>query len=193
VREKGTRDGAAANTSRRTTEKADKSGGAKGDTKLEECPEDSLGGTAQDDAGTMILLDTNVIIDAHYGVGNDQVRARNLISSAVTDAGAAINCITLAELYAGPRRGEEIEEDMRQAGIAVLDLPARAAAICGRAYRRYRLARTRSGGGEALTVPLPDFFIGAHAELLGWKLATRDVERYRIYFPAVELIEPTTV
>jgi predicted nucleic acid-binding protein len=72
----------------------------------------------------MILLDTNVIIDAHYGVGNDQVRARNLISSAVTDAGAAINCITLAELYAGPRGGEEIEEDMRQAGIAVLDLPA---------------------------------------------------------------------
>jgi hypothetical protein len=26
-----------------------------------------------------------------------------------------------------------------------------------------------------------------------WKLATRDVERYRIYFPAVELIEPSTV
>ena len=32
-------------------------------------------------------------------------------------------------------------------------------------------------------MPLPDFFIGAHAELMGWKLATRDVERYRIYFP----------
>ena len=92
-----------------------------------------------------------------------------------------------------PRRGEEIEQDMRQAGIAVLDLPAGSAAICGRAYRRYRLARTRSGGGKAPSVPLPDFFIGAHAELLGWKLATRDVERYRIYFPAVELIEPATV
>jgi hypothetical protein len=140
----------------------------------------------------MILLDTNVIIDAHYGVGNDQVRARNLISSAVTDAGAAINCITLAELYAGPRRGEEIEEDMRQAGIAVLDLPARAAAICGRAYRRYRLARRTSGGSNAPSVPLPDFFIGAHAELMGWKLATRDVERYRTYFPAIELIEPAS-
>ena len=141
----------------------------------------------------MILLDTNVIIDAHYGVGNDRVHARNLISSAVNDTGAAINCMTLAELYAGPRRGEEIEQDMRQAGIAVLDLPAGAAAICGRAYRRHRLARTRSGGGKAPSVPLPDFFIGAHAELLGWKLATRDVERYRIYFPAVELIEPATV
>ena len=138
-------------------------------------------------------MDTNVIIDAHYGVGNDRVDARNLISFAVTDAGAAINCITLAELYAGPRRGEEIEEDMRQAGIAVLDLPARAAVICGRAYRRYRLARARSGGGKAPSVPLPDFFIGAHAELMGWKLATRDVERYRIYFPAVELFDLTTL
>ena len=141
----------------------------------------------------MILLDTNVIIDAHYGAGNDRICARNLISSAVTNSSAAINCITLAELYAGPRRGEEIEDDMRQAGIAVLDLPAGAAAICGRAYRRYRLARTRSGGGSAPSVPLPDFYIGAHAELMGWKLATRDLERYRTYFPAVELIEPATV
>jgi predicted nucleic acid-binding protein len=141
----------------------------------------------------MILLDTNVIIDAHCGVGNDRVRARNLISSAIIDTGAAINCVTLSELYAGPRRGDEIEEDMRQAGIVVLDVPVAAAAICGRAYRRYRLARTRSGGGKGPSMPLPDFFIGAHAELMGWKLATRDVQRYRIYFPTVELIEPAKV
>ena len=141
----------------------------------------------------MILLDTNVIIDAHYGVGNDRIRAMNLISSAVIDSGAAINCVALAELYAGPRRGEDIEEDMRRAGVAILDVPIGTAAICGRAYRRYRLARRRSGGGKAPSLPLPDFFIGAHAELLGWKLATRDVERYRTYFPAVELIEPATV
>jgi predicted nucleic acid-binding protein len=141
----------------------------------------------------MILLDTNLIIDAHYGVGNDRILAMNLISSAVTDSGAAINCVALAELYAGPRRGEDIEEDMRRAGVAILDVPIATAAICGRAYRRYRLARRRSGGGKAPSLPLPDFFIGAHAELMGWKLATRDVERYRIYFPAVELIEPATV
>jgi predicted nucleic acid-binding protein len=141
----------------------------------------------------MILLDTNGIIDAHYGVGNHRVHARNLISSSVIDTGAAINCVTLGELYAGPRRGENIEEDMRQAGITVLDLPVAAAAICGRAYRRYRLVRRSSGGGKAPSVPLPDFFIGAHAELMGWKLVTRDVERYRTYFPAVELVEPAKV
>jgi len=141
----------------------------------------------------MILLDTNVIIDAHYGVDGHRVRAMNLISSAVNNNGAAINCMTLAELYAGPRRGEDIEEDMRRAGVAIFDLPVAAAAICGRAYRRYRLARARSRGGKAPSVPLPDFFIGAHAELMGWKLATRDVERYRIYFPGVELIEPAAI
>jgi predicted nucleic acid-binding protein len=81
---------------------------------------------------------------------------------------------------------------MRGAGVAIFDLPVAAAVICGRAYGRYRLARRRSGGGEAPSLPLPDFFIGAHAELMAWKLATRDVERYRIYFPAVELIEPAS-
>ena len=138
----------------------------------------------------MILLDTNVVIDAHYGAGADRLRAKNLISAAILDAGAAINSVTLAELYAGPERGHSIEEDMSQAGIAVLDLPFAAAATCGRAYRRYRLVRRRSGGGEAPSIPLPDFFVGAHAELMGWKLATRDMERYRLYFPDVELIEP---
>ncbi len=138
----------------------------------------------------MILLDTNVVIDAHYGAGADRLRAKNLISAAILDTGAAINSVTLAELYAGPERGHSIEEDMSQAGIAVLDLPFAAAATCGCAYRRYRLVRRRSGGGEAPSIPLPDFFVGAHAELMGWKLATRDMERYRLYFPDVELIEP---
>src|SRR5437016_6188070 len=176
---------AKASAPRCTTKETNKGRGFEGDTKLEECPEHSLGGPAEDHAGTMILLDTNVIVDAHYGVGDHRVRAMNLISSAVNDTGAAINCMTLAELYAGPRRGENIEEDMRLAGVAILDVPIATAAICGRAYRRYRLVRRRSGGGEAPSVPLPDFFIGAHAELMPWKLARRDVERYRLCFPAL--------
>jgi len=149
-----------------------------------------LGRIAKDNAGAVILLDTNIVIDAHYGAGADRNRARKLIASAVIDAGAAINSVTLAELYAGPARGQSIEEDMNQSSIAIFDLPFAAAAICGRAYRQYRLARRRSGGGAAPTIPLPDFFIGAHAELMGWSLATRDTERYRHYFPKVKLIEP---
>jgi predicted nucleic acid-binding protein len=37
---------------------------------------------------------------------------------------------------------------------------------------------------------LPDFFIGAHAAVLGLPLLTRDARRYRTHFPTVELIAP---
>ena len=38
---------------------------------------------------------------------------------------------------------------------------------------------------------LPDFFIGAHAAVNGMPILTRDVRRYRNYFPTVRLISPT--
>lgn len=38
--------------------------------------------------------------------------------------------------------------------------------------------------------PLPDFYIGAQAAVLNLSLITRDVSRYRSYFPTVKLITP---
>jgi predicted nucleic acid-binding protein len=46
----------------------------------------------------------------------------------------------------------------------------------------------RAGGTKSS--PLPDFYIGAHAESEGLMLVTRDVTRYRTYFPGVSLITP---
>ena len=70
------------------------------------------------------------------------------------------------------------------------DVPAAAGATCGKAYRRYVTARRDSGGTGAPKMPLPDFFIGAHAEIMGWKIATRDAERFKKYFPKVKLVTP---
>jgi predicted nucleic acid-binding protein len=40
--------------------------------------------------------------------------------------------------------------------------------------------------------PLPDFFIGAHAQVMGWTLATADESRFTTYFPSVRLLTPHT-
>jgi len=39
-------------------------------------------------------------------------------------------------------------------------------------------------------MPLPDFFIGAHAQIMGWQLATADEGRFQTYFPSVALMMP---
>ena len=58
-----------------------------------------------------------------------------------------------------------------------------AAFLAGRAFLAYR-----ERGGRA--IPLPDFYIGAHAAVAGYRLLTRDPARYRTSFPRLELIAP---
>ena len=55
----------------------------------------------------------------------------------------------------------------------------------GQAFLNYR----RQGGFR--TSPLPDFFIGAHAQDKGYALLTRAKGRYGSYFPTVTLICPS--
>jgi hypothetical protein len=98
--------------------------------------------------------------------------------------------VTVAELCAGDWHPEEVKSDLHNWGVQIADIPAASAAVCGRAYRRYVTARRDSGGSEPPKMPLPDFFIGAQAEIMGWKIATRDQHRFKKYFPAVELITP---
>jgi predicted nucleic acid-binding protein len=63
-------------------------------------------------------------------------------------------------------------------------LPYEAAFLAGKAFWRYRQA------GGLRNSPLPDFYIGAHAAIAGYRLLTRDQTRYRTYFPTLELIAP---
>lgn len=66
-------------------------------------------------------------------------------------------------------------------------LPWKAAFLAARAFIEYRKA-----GGSKSSV-MPDFFIGAHAIVQGMQLLTRDVRRYKTYFPGLQLICPDGV
>jgi predicted nucleic acid-binding protein len=138
----------------------------------------------------MILFDTSVVIDARDASQTNHGWAVRQIEQAVADDGGGINAVIFAELCAGSTNPATIEPDIRRIGLGIYDLPAAVAAVCGMAYRRYVVSRRSAGGGGAPRIPLPDFFIGAHAEVMGWKLATRDHERIRRYYPNVKLVTP---
>ncbi len=72
----------------------------------------------------------------------------------------------------------------------MLDIPAAVAEVSARAFVAYRRRRKEDSGKDSPSIPLPDFFIGAHAQIMGWTLATADQDRFRIYFPKVPLKTP---
>ena len=132
----------------------------------------------------MVLLDTNVILDV---VQDDPVWGE--WSQGQLDAWAArdelaINAVIYAELSIAYARIEELEDTVHSAGLRFLEIPREALFLAGKAFLAYR----KHGGTR--TGVLPDFFIGAHAAVMGLPLLTREAARYRTYFPRVALITP---
>ena len=138
----------------------------------------------------MILLDTNVLIYASDASAPHGEWARGTIADAVSGEGAGVNAICLAELCVGEADPTSAASRLRAWGVAILDVPAVAAEACASAYGEYRRHRRRSSGQASPKTPLPDFFIGAHAQTMGWALATADTSRIATYFPSVPLISP---
>jgi predicted nucleic acid-binding protein len=101
------------------------------------------------------------------------------------DAGrVVINPLIYAEVSVGYQTVEELEELLPAADYEREPLPYLAGFAAGKAFVRYR-----RGGGDKRS-PMPDFYIGAHAAITGYRLLTRDVRRYRTYFPTIDIIAP---
>jgi predicted nucleic acid-binding protein len=130
------------------------------------------------------LVDSRVVLDI---VTEDPAWATwsgDALARARDEGQLVINPIVYAEVSTGFDRVEDLDdvlpaEDFRREG-----LPYEAGFVAGKAFLAYR----RRGGEKR--APLPDFYIGAHAAVRGYRLLTRDVARYRTYFPTVELIAP---
>ena len=130
------------------------------------------------------LVDSDVLIDVALGDATWAGWSGGALADARDRGTVAINPIIYAELAPAFASAAALDAALPTDDVVRLPLPFDAAWAAAQAFVRYR----RSGGSRRS--PLPDFYIGAHAEVAGLVLLTRDVERYRTYFPAVELISP---
>ncbi len=96
----------------------------------------------------------------------------------------AINPIIYAEVSVHFASIEELDDALSPSDFIRLPLPYEAGFLAAKCFLQYR----RRGGRKS--APLPDFYIGAHAATESLALLTRDVARYRTYFPTVQLIVP---
>jgi predicted nucleic acid-binding protein len=132
-----------------------------------------------------VLVDANVLPD----ILTADPQWLEWSSAELTKARAAgpviVNPIICAEIApAFDFDWQRLEAWLLPSSILQEGLPFPASVIAAAAHAEYR----RHGGKREMA--LPDFFIGAHAESAGHALLTRDVARYRTYFPKVALIVP---
>jgi predicted nucleic acid-binding protein len=131
-----------------------------------------------------VMVDSNVLIDV---IENDQRWVEwsiGQLEAAMLNGGLVINPIIYAEIAAGFDDIESLEAAIAPFGLIRESLPWEAAFMTSQAYQRYR----KRGGGRRS--PMPDFYIGAHASLGGYRLLTRDPMRYREYFAKLDVIAP---
>lgn len=134
----------------------------------------------------MTLVDTNVLLDVATDNPTWAEWSLRHLDAAALRGPILINAVIYAEFSVGYTRMEEADAVLAAATIEMTDIPRAALFLAGKVFQRYRAA-----GGSRSGV-LPDFFIGAHAAVAGLPLLTRDVRRYRTYFPTINLIAPET-
>jgi predicted nucleic acid-binding protein len=132
----------------------------------------------------MNLFDTNVLLDIATADPAWLPWSESEFRTAAAQGPILINPIIYAELAPAFASSADLDQWLDPAVFQRLPLPYPAGWLAAQAFLRYR------HNGGAKTSPLPDFYIGAHAEVEGYTLVTRDPARYRTYFPNVTLIAP---
>ena len=132
----------------------------------------------------MFLADSNVLLDIFSGDPSWGSWSKQALRDALAIGAVGINPVIYAEISVRFGDHASLDAGLNELTLERLQLPYEAAFLAGRAFRRYR----RAGGVRSS--PLPDFFIGAHAEVAEITVLTRDVSRFRTYFPSVHLISP---
>jgi predicted nucleic acid-binding protein len=134
---------------------------------------------------TTTLVDSNVLLDIATEDPKWSTWSENALIDAADEGALAINPIIYAEVSVGFTTIEDLDDAIPPETFTRMPLPFEAGFLAGKAFLTYR----RRGGAKS--TPLPDFYIGAHAAIAGFRLLTRDAARYRTYYPSLDLIAPT--
>ncbi len=132
----------------------------------------------------MTLVDTNVLIDL---IARDALwlePSRDAFARRMALGEMGIVDIVFAETSLAFASVDDCKAFLAALGVVGCKMADEALFLAGRAFKLYR-----SRGGAKTSV-LPDFFIGAQAQVMGCALLTRDARRYRAYFPQVEVVGP---
>jgi predicted nucleic acid-binding protein len=130
------------------------------------------------------FIDSCVLIDL---IENDPVWAdwsQTALEKAATRGPMIINVAVYAEIANSFASESDLEAFVRATQLQLKPIPRAAAWLAAKAHQRYR----KSKGAKSTT--LPDFFIGAHAQVESLTLLTRDGTRFATYFPALTLRLP---
>jgi predicted nucleic acid-binding protein len=132
----------------------------------------------------LILVDTNVLIDVLANDPDWRSWSAQSLQSGSARGSLLITDVVYAELSSRFATVQQFDLAIAGLEVALSRMPKRALFVAGQTFQRYR-----RGGGPRLSI-LADFFVGAHAQVEGLPILTRDTRRYRTYFPDVELIAP---
>jgi predicted nucleic acid-binding protein len=132
----------------------------------------------------MILVDTNVFIDLVEKESRWRFWSLQQLKSQRKVHELLINPIIYAELSPAFSSRQTLDHHLEGMELGFHEMPKHALYLAGVVHRQYRQA-----GGSRESI-LADFFIGAHAAVIGCGILTRDARRYRRYFPRVPLVTP---
>jgi predicted nucleic acid-binding protein len=132
----------------------------------------------------MIVVDTCVLVDVIDADPVWSAWSQQQLDVWSARGALIVNPVIYAELSMGFDTIEATDQLVERAGLDFRVIPRDALFLAGKAYALYR----RRGGTR--TGVLGDFFIGAHAAVLGVPVLTRDVARYASCFRGLELVTP---
>jgi predicted nucleic acid-binding protein len=134
---------------------------------------------------TSTMVDSNVLLDVMTEDPAWCEWSSESLSRAAESSRLVINPVVFAEVSVRFSRIEQLDAVLPRDMYEREAIPFEAAFLAGKSFVSYR----KRGGTKRS--PLPDFFIGAHASVAGYRLITRDAARYRTFFPRLALIAPS--